>query len=329
MNAPDTLNPAALESSSVAPASAGSPAQPAVWVGIATAGRRQQMAATLQRLAQQTPLPAGVLVCPATPDDLDPACLHGQPYPTVRVGASGKGLTIQRNAILAELSRHQQAMADPSAVVLFIDDDFLPDCHYVDQVGQLFADHPDVVAACGRPLVDGATGPGVTMADALSLLGPLDATPPGPATLRDTYGTYGCNMAFRLKTLGDRGLRFDEDLPLYAWLEDIDFSRRVAACGRVVDSTALRGVHLGAKGGRVSGLRFGYSQVANPVHCVRKGSMSVRYASRQMARNVLANLFRAAFPEPWVDRRGRLRGNLLAFWHWATRRLHPKGILAL
>ena len=37
-------------------------------------------------------------------------------------------------------------------------------------------------------------------------------------------------------------------------------------------ANVLRGVHLGNKRGRVSGLRFGYSQIANPIYLLQKGT---------------------------------------------------------
>jgi GT2 family glycosyltransferase len=59
---------------------------------------------------------------------------------------------------------------------------------------------------------------------------------------------------------------FDERLPLYGWQEDVDLSRRLAAFGTVVKVPAARGVHLSVKLGRNSGVRLGYSQIANPLY---------------------------------------------------------------
>ena len=44
------------------------------------------------------------------------------------------------------------------------------------------------------------------------------------------------------------GSRFDENLPLYGWLEDVDFCRQLARYGRIVKNIRLIGVHLGSKG---------------------------------------------------------------------------------
>jgi hypothetical protein len=136
-------------------------------------------------------------------------------------------------------------------------------------------------------------------------------------------------MSFRLEPIRRSNLQFDEQLPLYAWQEDIDFSMRLQPHGRIVKSEALRGVHLGIKAGRTSGVRLGYSQIANPIYLLRKGTMSWKHARKLMGRNVLANLARSLRPEPWVDRKGRLKGNLLAFLDLAVGRISPQRILQL
>ena len=76
-------------------------------------------------------------------------------------------------------------------------------------------------------------------------------------------------------------------------------------------------------------MRLGYSQIINPVYIVLKGNMSFAYAFRLAARNVLANLVKSIRPESYVDRRGRLRGNLIGMLHLVTGRLTPEYILEL
>lgn len=294
---------------------------PMVVIGIATAGRREQMPLTLAQLARQHQPPARVIVCPASPADFDEAGAPPLPCPLVVVHGA-RGSCAQRNAVLAA--------CDDADVVVFIDDDYYPAPDYVEQVQRLFAVRPEVVVATHHPVRDGAVGPGIGHDTALAILAALPPQPEGAAAaLRTTYGGYGCNMAVRLAPARAHGVLFDVNLPLYGWLEDIDFSRRMAAHGAIVDSPALRGVHLGSKRGRTSGLRFGYSQVANPVYLLRKGSMSASYALRHIAKNFAKNLARAAWPEPWVDRRGRLKGNLLAVGDLLRGRLDPGRIRAL
>jgi hypothetical protein len=132
-----------------------------------------------------------------------------------------------------------------------------------------------------------------------------------------------------LKCIESDGIWFDENLPLYGWQEDTDFSRRLLPYGRLAKSAALRGVHLGIKVGRTSGVRFGYSQIANPVYLIAKGSMSWRHAGRLMWRNFAANSVRCIYPEPWIDRKGRLKGNFLALIDMALGRISPLRILQL
>ncbi len=289
-------------------------------IGIATAGRREQMRLTLAQVARQRTPPARVVVCPADPADFDPASgvLLRCPLEVVH---GRRGLTAQRNRILAA--------CEDADVLIFLDDDFYPASDYVEQVALLFDARPDLVVATSQPLFDGATGPGIEPVDAARIVEALPSQPPFAEDLRPTYGGYGCNMAIRLAPVRRHALQFDENLPLYGWLEDIDFSRRLAPHGHIVKCAALRGVHLATKRGRSSGLRLGYSQIANPVYLLRKGSMSGSYALRHMGRNLAKNLARSLWAEPWVDRRGRLKGNLLALFDLLRGALDPRRVNGL
>ena len=55
--------------------------------------------------------------------------------------------------------------------------------------------------------------------------------------------------------------------------------------------------------------------------------MSRIYAFRLAAKNVTANLVKSIRPESYVDRRGRLLGNLIGIFHLITGRLTPEYIL--
>lgn len=293
-----------------------------IFVGIATTGRRAQMGLTLAQLARQTLQPDRIVVCPAADADFDPADATRTTAP-LQIVQGERGSASQRNAILRACGE-----AD---LLLFIDDDFYPADDYIERLVQLFASHADIVLATNQPDLDGATGPGVSHDAALAVLrqSALQQALAGPGTAVETYGGYGCNMTVRMATVRQLDVWFDEALPLYGWLEDIDFSRRPAAGGGIVQCSALHGVHLATKVGRTSGVRFGYSQVANPVYLMHKGSMSRRYGLRQMARNVAKNLLRVLWPEPWVDRRGRLKGNALALLDMLRGQLHPGRVRAL
>jgi hypothetical protein len=289
-------------------------------VGIATGGRREVLSKAIGLLARQTRPPDLLVICPIEPNDVDTAELEKFPSATLVLRAP-IGLPVQRNRILSQLG--------DADVIVFFDDDFFASENYLANVEALFAANPDVAAATGFVVADGAVGPGLTMERGAEILQSDQNGKPSDRALIDVEGTYGCNMSFRMKPIRDFNLQFDENLPLYAWQEDIDFSMRMLPHGRIVKSEALRGVHLGIKAGRTSGVRLGYSQIANPVYLLRKGTMSWKHARRQMGRNFLANLVRSLQSEPWVDRKGRLKGNLLALFDLVTGRISPSRILEL
>jgi GT2 family glycosyltransferase len=290
-------------------------------VAIATSGRRETLSDTLRMLSEQTRLPDRVVISPAQPEDCDESVLPTLPYPT-SVVRGPKGLTHQRNTIL-------ESTLDAD-VIVFFDDDFYPRRDFFARAERLFLAYPDVVGLTGRVLADGKLTEGISHQEALSILS-ADG-PEGPPELREAevYNLYGCNMLVRAKPIHEHQLRFDTNLPLYGWLEDVDFTRRLARYGRLLEDHRLSGVHLATKRGRTSGVRFGYSQVANPLYLMTKGTMSPSRALSQIARNVARNVQRTVVaPEPWIDRRGRLRGNLIAFSHLVAGRLRPQNVTSL
>jgi GT2 family glycosyltransferase len=289
-------------------------------VGIPTVGRAPILRETLIELAGQTRRPDSVIVCGAKPADVEGAV---DAYPGTVVLLSEPGLPRQRNAIIEGATK-----AD---VLVFFDDDFLPDPDYLAAIDQHMALDPRIVVATGLVLADGIGGPGLTPASGRAILShhAPAAGVPSSAT-RPTFSGYGCNMAVRLGPMREHGLRFDERLPLYGWQEDVDVSCRLAAFGQVVQIDAARGVHLGVKSGRNSGVRLGYSQVANPLYLSGKRlGYPFRRALTHIAKNMAMNIVRAGWPEPYVDRRGRLHGNLLALRDLTTGRMVPERILDL
>ncbi|NUS66857.1 MAG: glycosyltransferase family 2 protein [Ensifer adhaerens] len=285
-------------------------------VGIATAGRREVLSETLLHLALQTRQPDAILICPSTAADVDEARLPVN----ARIVHGKKGSSAQRNAIL-----DQAATAD---LIVFFDDDFLPRHDFLAETERLFALQTDIVVATGLVLADGIHGPGISVADAKAIL-EGDAGPLPDDRLQPAFNAYGCNMAFRLSAIAAERTRFDERLPLYGWQEDVDFCRRLAKHGRIVKSPALRGVHLGNKRGRTSGLRFGYSQIANPLYLRNKGTVGLKWALRLMGGNVAANILGSLKPQGLVDRRGRLKGNVVALLDFIRGRLDPMRVLDL
>lgn len=287
-----------------------------VAVGIATAGRPLNLKQTLQELTKQQRQPDAVVVCTSCNEDLGDVRLES---PEVVTLFAGRGLAQKRNAILRHLSEFD--------VLIFLDDDFLVHPDYVAATEAAFASDDAIAMTTGEVIADGVCGPGL---DVTAARGALRAASMASSTAPpDVYSAYGCNMSVRLDLARRHQLMFDEQLPLYGWLEDVDFSRRVAAYGRIVKVPAARGVHLGVKAARQCGVQLGYSQVANPVYLMRKGTYAARHATTLMVRNILANFGRALWPEAHVDRTGRALGNLRAVIDLIDGRLHPQRILSL
>ena len=287
-------------------------------VGIATAGRREILSKVLRHHCRQTRLPDLVLVCATDEKDVDRRASKS-PHPPLQIIFGPKGLCHQRNVILDNLEGFD--------VVVFLDDDFVMHCSYLSEVERLFLNKPDVAMSTGKVIADGITGPGIEFEDGIVIA--VSAEVPADAELRDIHNGYGCNMAVRVSAIQAGNIRFDENLPLYGWLEDVDFSRRLVGRGRIVRSERLLGVHLGSKSGRTNGVRLGYSQIANPYYLFRKNTLSGPRAARRIARNILANAGKYLWAEPWVDRKGRMKGNLLALGDLLRGRISPENILTL
>ena len=286
-------------------------------VGVATRGRPGILMEMLADLANQTRPASEILVSYAEPADIADA---PERFPLVRFIQSALGLTNQRNAILEGMRSEE--------VMVFLDDDFFLHPQYLGMVERVFRTHPEVSVATGEVLLDGINGPGLTVEEAKSVLR-RDGLAGESDRLHRAFNAYGCNMCLRTEMIHADGLRFDQNLPLYGWYEDVEFSRQMAAYGDVVKIEGAYGAHMGAKSGRQSGLRLGYSQVANPVYLARKGSVSWAYAIASMLSRTSKNLVKCLSPEPYVDRKGRLRGNLRAWRELVSGSLSPVRVLSM
>ncbi|MBP0463965.1 glycosyltransferase family 2 protein [Roseomonas sp. PWR1] len=285
-------------------------------IGIATRGRAAILAAVLRDLERQSRRADRVIVCHVTAEDVA-GC---DAIPGIEFITAPAGLPRQRNAIL-------DAAADCD-VVLFLDDDFLCAPDYLAVTEAAFATRPDMVVATGTVVADGANGPGFSVEEGAALLA-ADIPPADRMAMAPHFNGYGCNMAFRMATVRAHGIRVDERLPLYAWYEDIDVTRQLGRHGAILRLAGARGVHLGSKSGRVAQVRLGYSQVVNPVYLARKGTFPWNHAIPSAARHCLANLVRSIRPEPWADRWGRFRGNMIGLWDLIRGKAAPERILEL
>jgi len=287
---------------------------------ISTRGRPDVVHALVRELPNQSNPPDHVFVIGSSVDDvarLD----QQQPNLTIHIGRPGS--SHQRNDGLT-------LAGSRFAYIVFFDDDFVPSRLWLERMADIFASRPDVVGITGTILADGSASAGIPWQDARTTVELCDANPPQSWTLPENipYGrNMGCNMAFRSSALRD--IRFDERLPLYAWLEDHDVRGQLAPLGPVVRAPALWGVHLGHKQGRVPGVLLGYSQIANAIYLAKKGTVPKGYLTKLACKNLLMNAARSVSPEPFIDRRGRLRGNAIALADLVCGRIAPERVLEI
>jgi hypothetical protein len=287
-------------------------------IAIATVGRPEVLAQVAPHWLGQTRAPDVVLIAAVTPADIGDL---PSKFPAITCLMAPKGLPAQRNAALTALRQH----AD---VVVFFDDDFVPSRTFLACLETLLARHPDLAIITGELLADGIIGPGISYDDAAAMVAAHDAQDLAPDfSIKSVRNAYGCNMVTHVRLGPD--VRFDEHLPLYAWLEDVDYSAAMRAHGGVVKCAALTGVHMGVKVGRQPGRRMGYSQIANVAYLVTKGTVSIQDALVIAGRNIAMNALRSFAPEPWMDRRGRLQGNLLGLWDLVRGKANPRRMLDL
>lgn len=282
---------------------------------IASVGRPIELARWSDHIRRQTLAPSEVIFSIAADTDI-PA---GFDDPAITVLRGPKGSCHQRNTGL-------DALTGAPDVVAFFDDDYVPSRRCIEGIASAFAAHADLVGTTGHLLADGIHSAGIDYPTAAAMVERFDARNAAIHTALDSaWGTYGCNMAFRVAAIHD--IRFDEHLPLYAWQEDVDFSRRLRARGQIARTGAFVGVHQGVKAGRTPGQKFGYSQIANPLYLMRKGTMPIHKGLWLMTRNFGSNHVKALRPEPWVDRKGRVAGNWRAVKDMVTGQLRPDRIL--
>ena len=264
---------------------------------IATKGRPNPLNRLLRWLEHQTLAPFVVVVSATESADIEGPIATSQRVEYIYGPA---GSCIQRNRALARIK-------DRADLVIFFDDDFTPATTWLEHCASAFASDSNIVGMSGLVLRDGAQAEEVPWDEAKRLIAaPADVVLP---TLSESTGLYGCNMAYRVSAI--RHLRFDERLILYGWLEDKDFSRLIGKAGRLVRCSTMLGVHLGMKSGRVSGRKYGYSQVVNAWYLYKKGILSLREAWSNIGKALLMNGAKSFRPEKHIDRPGRLIGNLI------------------
>jgi GT2 family glycosyltransferase len=273
-------------------------------------------------VAQDQPISEVLIVCPSKKHILQ-ATLE---TPGVRFVLGPLGLPAQRNAGL-------ETIDSDCDLVAFFDDDIELCTSYLKNIAALFAENPDIRIASGKLLRDGGRCTVVTREQARALCWERERNeilPAGPVRYVPSNSAYGCNMIVRHAAINK--LRFDEGLPLYAWLEDRDYSHRITKnLHPPVECQDAVAVHLGARSGRIGGVRMGFSEIINPVYLwVKNKTFSLPYIVVQYwMRCLLGNILGILTRDSEYDRIGLLKGNLLGLEHLLCGRCDPAHVSSL
>jgi GT2 family glycosyltransferase len=288
---------------------------------IATKGRPQVLAETLQSIRRQTRPAAHIYVSVSSLNDA-PADNSAEGVSVV-VGPSGG--SAQRNTAIRQVPVNVRYIA-------FFDDDMEIHPSYLENAVSFLEKNPDVVAISGIMLADG----NISREAAHALL-QQDTTWTSDSSLRDRgrhHVLYACNAVVRTGPL--RETLFDENLPLYSYGEDYDISLRLRKFGRVGRLSNAVGVHLRTQAGRISGKRYGYAMIANNWYFLNKGVCHlaapwsyVRFLLIIALKRLCINLGNALSGELQGDPWGQIQGNLLALVDIICGRSSPKRILDL
>lgn len=285
-------------------------------VVIASTGRAETLHETLVALGRQTAPAARILVSTVREEDVAPA---SRGLPGCRFLTGARGLCAQLNRALRETTEDEE-------LVFVFDDDVEPAETYLAEMTRAFMENPGHVALGGQVIHDGARAKvRWSRAEATRWLRERNGQAGASGRVEGTQAVlYGCSMAFRRKTL--LAELFDEALPLYSWLFEVDHCRRLHRHG-AVGNTATPVAHLASTKGKMSDRRMGYAQVANPYHLWRrKGTMGAAEFWRHTLAALAANSLKMFVPGDPVDRIGRLRGNLWALVEIAQGTSSPKRI---
>jgi len=285
-------------------------------IGITTSGRRETLAKLITYLSSLHVELPNIFIC--TPPKEDPA----KPSTSLKMHwltSAVKGTCPQRNTIINA--------AHAEDFLFFMDDDFLIREDYLKQLELFLRNLPSRPAVItGTVIADGVTKGGISFEKGICLLKEAGSKQ-FPPSVSPAFNGYGCNMAVNLSLVRKHGIRFDENLPMYGWLEDVEISLQLKRFGEVLKLGDCIGVHLGSPEGRQGARRLGYSQVANPHYICQKHRLGSSAFIDYFIFRMLKNLTGAVLANP--IRRDRLSGNVLALQHWAKGRLDPRFILQM
>ncbi len=271
-------------------------------VVIASKGRPSILRDTIGSIQRLNGAPKIVVVVPRVTDSCELSA-----YPEIETIVGPDGATFQRNAGISALD------LDNLDVVFFFDDDVEVHPEYLTRVSATMDAHPEIVAGSGRPLRDG----GVTREEARSAVACWQAT--GENHLRTEgkhWVLYGCNMFMRAAVL--KNVRFDENLPSFAFAEDYEISIRLSRIGIVGRLNNAVCAHLKTPANRVDLRRVSYAMIANNFYFLHKGSVHLPHRKARLRFLYLA-LIHVPFLEVLRKCRGMPWSSRIQWWEGCAR----------
>lgn len=249
-----------------------------VAVVVCTKDRPQDLGRLLESLERQHHPPSAVVIVDASRAPETRALVTGRPPPgkgKLTYVASASGLPLQRNAGVAALEGNPD-------LVCFLDDDVeLHENYFRAVVARFQADRGQrLVGVSGNAtnevkrhllsrlvrrsflITDNASGRVLPSGDAGHVF--------APNTDQSVDVLSGCNMCFRGDVFRVHGLRFDEALTDYAYMEDQDFSFRARRYGDLMQLADARLTHHVSEVGRPSQRHLFETYVVNSFYLLRK-----------------------------------------------------------
>lgn len=290
-------------------------------VVIASTNRPEILKEIIFSLRNQTLLPKEVIVSVVKLEDY-PQELNDLSFPfEMRCVISAKGLAKQRNYGF-------ESLLSRTDFVCFFDDDLILHEEYLRKMASTFAENESCVCCMGHLLANGD----ITIGEAKELC----LSPPDIGENKDKYYAtsaewgqlYGCNMCFRWGFLLKE--KFDERLPLYSEMEDVDMGTRARRVGDVGYYFGSLAVHLKVSSGRINNRMHGFSQIMNAFYLAKKGSIPMRYTILQIVlRKPIQNFILIFVPKQTSKRVKLLYGNFYALINILLGNIDPELLLKL
>lgn len=269
--------------------------------------RPKALAATLSSLSAQSRAADVIVVSVVGSSDLPETMVE-----SIQLVYSERGASKQRN-------RGLKVLPEDTDIVAFLDDDIILHRDYVQGIESIFSAKPDAALIMGHLIANG----NVSIKKALELVNPPAGSTHYAITPSSFGDVYGCNMCVRFDVACKEP--FDERLPLYSYMEDVDFGTRVRRHGHVGYYHGSLAVHLRVNEGRVSYRALGFSEIMNPAYLAAKGTIPVWHAlCGFVLRKPLANIVRSLTRGPRkAERRERLIGNCIALRYLLSGKIDP------